>query len=146
MVQLKSLYLSQLNTIANQALRICTGASRTSPISSLQAVSSEPPLHLRREEQAMKYFIKLQANPSNTYWGVVCFYGVSYAPSWGGGAQPLPKFFGTPYTKMVWPGVTKFEVGCSMFLGVSHAPYPEGAGLQCPDNYWDVSPLRAPGL
>ena len=58
-------YLYQLNTIANQALRICTGAFRTSPISSLQIISSEPPLHLRRKELAMKYIIKLQANPSN---------------------------------------------------------------------------------
>ena len=47
-------YLYQLNTIANQALRICTGAFRTSPISSLQVISFESPLHLRRVELAMK--------------------------------------------------------------------------------------------
>ena len=58
-------HLSQLNTIANQALRICTGAFRTSPISSLQVISSEPPLYLRREEVAIKYIIKLQADGSN---------------------------------------------------------------------------------
>jgi len=64
-------YLYQLNTIANQALRICTGVLRTSPISSLQVISSEPPLHLRREELAMKYIIKLQANPSNPTYDTI---------------------------------------------------------------------------
>ena len=43
----------------------------TSPISSLQIVSSEPPLHLRREELAMKYIIKLQANPSNPTYDTI---------------------------------------------------------------------------
>ena len=56
--------------MANQALRICTGAFRTSPISSLQAISSEPPLHLRRE-LAMKYIIKLHANPSNPTYDTI---------------------------------------------------------------------------
>jgi len=69
--QLEKSYLSELNTIANQALQICIGAFRTSPISSLQAISSEPPLHLRREELAMKYIIKLQANPSNPTYDTI---------------------------------------------------------------------------
>ena len=63
--------LYQLNTVATQALRICIGAFRTSPISSLQIISSEPPLHLRREELAMKYIIKLQANPSNPTYDTI---------------------------------------------------------------------------
>ena len=67
-VQLESL-ISQLNTLANQPLQICTGAFRTSPNSSLQAISSEPPLHLRREE--MKWNIKLQANPSNPMYDII---------------------------------------------------------------------------
>jgi len=43
-------YLSKLDPIVNQALRLCLGAFRTSPIRSLRILSNESPLHLRREE------------------------------------------------------------------------------------------------
>jgi len=56
-------YISKLEPIANQALRLCLGAFRTSPTTSLQILCHEPPLELRRNELALKYTLKLQANP-----------------------------------------------------------------------------------
>ena len=43
-------YLKISEPVANQALRICLGAYRTSPVCSLQVLAHEPPLELRREQ------------------------------------------------------------------------------------------------
>jgi len=58
-------YLEKLKPIQNRALRICLGAFRTSPVSSLHVEANELPLHLRREKLALQYALKLKANPSN---------------------------------------------------------------------------------
>ena len=58
-------YLKKLDTIQNQALRICLGAFRTSPIASLHVEANEPPLHLRREKLSLLFATKLKANPEN---------------------------------------------------------------------------------
>lgn len=57
--------IKQLDTIANQALRLCLGAFRTSPVSSLQIEAHEPPLSLRREKLSLQYATKMSANPTN---------------------------------------------------------------------------------
>jgi len=54
-----------LEPIANQALRICLGAFKTSPTASLQVEAYEPPLHLRRDKLSLQYAVKIAANPSN---------------------------------------------------------------------------------
>ena len=58
-------YLKTLNTIQNQALRICLRAFRTSPINSLEVVASEPPLYIRREKLSLMYAQKLLSLPDN---------------------------------------------------------------------------------
>jgi len=57
--------LSNLDTVANEAMRIATGAFRTTPISSLQILTNEPPLQLRRQELTIKYYVKLKAHIQN---------------------------------------------------------------------------------
>jgi len=64
-------YISKLEPIANQALRLCLGAFRTSPTTSLQILCHEPPIELRRNELALKYTMKLQANPSNPTFNTI---------------------------------------------------------------------------
>ena len=49
-----------LDTVYNTALRVVTGAFRTSPISSILADAHEPPLSLRRELLSMRYACKLR--------------------------------------------------------------------------------------
>ena len=63
-------YLIKLDTIQNQALWLCLGAFRTSPISSLHVEANELPLHLRREKLALQYAIKLRTTPSNPAYDV----------------------------------------------------------------------------
>ena len=54
-----------LDPIQNQALRLCLGAFRTTPVESLQVEANEPSLALRKKKLALQYAIKLQSNPSN---------------------------------------------------------------------------------
>ena len=63
-------YLSKLETVQNQALRLCLGAFRTSPISSLHVEANELPLYFRREKLALQYAIKLRATSSNPAYEV----------------------------------------------------------------------------
>jgi len=58
-------YLKILEPVANQALRICLGAFRTSPVSSLQVLAHEPPLNLRREQLSLQYCMKLKSTKLN---------------------------------------------------------------------------------
>ena len=64
-------YLESLDRVQNQALRICLGAFRTSPISSLHVEANEMPLSLRREKLALQYILKLKSNPANPTYDCV---------------------------------------------------------------------------
>ena len=55
--------LRKLDTVHNQALRICTGAFRSSPQVSLQVEAGSPPLELQREEQSLRYILRLESIP-----------------------------------------------------------------------------------
>ena len=57
--------LERLNTIQNTALRIATGAFRTSPASSMQVLCGVKPLPDARNEKLVKYLIRVLVNPSN---------------------------------------------------------------------------------
>ena len=60
--------LSKLDVVTNDALRIATGAFKSTRIDSLYALCAEPKLSERREELALRYYLKLRAslrNPAN---------------------------------------------------------------------------------
>ena len=62
--------LEKLDIVHNMALRICTGAYRTSPVESLYVDSGIPPLFIRREELGLRYMSKvltLKHNPNYKY-------------------------------------------------------------------------------
>ncbi len=61
----KKTILQTLDTISNQALRLCLGAYRTSPSPSLHIEAREPPLHLRRTKLSLQFACKLAANLTN---------------------------------------------------------------------------------
>ena len=61
--------VKQLDTISNEDLWVATGAFKTTPISSLQNITNEKSLELRREELFMRYYCKMRAhlkNPAHT--------------------------------------------------------------------------------
>jgi len=55
-------YLKILEPVTKQALRICHGAYRTSPVSSLQVLAHEPPLGLRREQISLHYCTQVKSD------------------------------------------------------------------------------------
>ena len=64
-------YLAVLDPIANQGLRLCSGAFRTSPIESLQVETGEPSLKTRRLKLSLQYYMKMKANPENPAYSCV---------------------------------------------------------------------------
>ena len=57
--------LKRLYSVNNEALRICTGAFKSSPIWSLHAECHEMSPQLRHEQLSLQYAIKLKANKEN---------------------------------------------------------------------------------
>ena len=64
-------YLSKLEPVANAALRLSLGAFCTSPIPSLQALSGEPPLSIRRDQLALQFYYKLNSNIKNPAYNTI---------------------------------------------------------------------------
>jgi len=52
--------LAMLDVVPNEAMRIATGAFRTTPVVSLEIITNEPPLYLRRQELTLKYYFKIK--------------------------------------------------------------------------------------
>lgn len=57
----KNSYLKSIDTIQNNAIRIATGAFKSSPIKSLHCIANEPPLTHRRKNLTLSYAIKVMA-------------------------------------------------------------------------------------
>ncbi|GBM25760.1 hypothetical protein AVEN_2122-1 [Araneus ventricosus] len=60
--------LQKLNTIHQSALRLCSGAFRTSPVESLYVECHEPSLEHRRQMLTLHYFSKILTNPNHPYF------------------------------------------------------------------------------
>jgi len=60
-----------LDPIQNHALRLCLGAFRTSPASSMCVQANEPPLYIRRRMLRIQYSLRLGSSPSNPAYNTV---------------------------------------------------------------------------
>lgn len=58
--------LKQLDPIANEAMRIASGAFKSSPISSLQVLLNETSLAQRRKLQSLKFYFKMKSQLYNS--------------------------------------------------------------------------------
>ncbi|MBJ3756042.1 reverse transcriptase-like protein, partial [Salmonella enterica subsp. enterica serovar Derby] len=63
--------LRLLDPVSHQALRLCTGAFRTSPVHSLYVEAHEPPLSVRRQQLSLRYFLKLRSLPDHPLFASV---------------------------------------------------------------------------
>ncbi|GFT52036.1 putative RNA-directed DNA polymerase from transposon X-element [Trichonephila clavipes] len=61
----RAFVIKRLDTVHHSALRICSGAFRTSPVTSLYEVCHQPPLELRRRHLGVNYFIRAMPVPSH---------------------------------------------------------------------------------
>ena len=66
----RSSYLRRLDPVQNHALRLCLGAYRTSPSSSLCILANEPPLYIRRQK-LYTIFLKLSTSSHNPAYNSV---------------------------------------------------------------------------
>ncbi|GBN61685.1 hypothetical protein AVEN_217221-1 [Araneus ventricosus] len=57
--------MRRLDTIHHSALRICSGAFRTSPVESLYVICNQLPLHLRRQKISALHFFRAQSVPKH---------------------------------------------------------------------------------
>ena len=57
--------LKMLNTTCNEALRIATGAFKSSPVESLYVLADELKPETRRDYLALRYFVKIRSSLSN---------------------------------------------------------------------------------
>ena len=57
--------LRELDSIHNEALRICTGAFRSTPVESLYILCSEPSLSDRRDDMLCRYYYKMKCHLNN---------------------------------------------------------------------------------
>ena len=67
----RSSYLRMLDPIQNYALRLCLGAYRTCPASSLCVEVNQPPLYFRRKKLSLQYCLKLSSNSNNPAYATV---------------------------------------------------------------------------
>ncbi|GBM82895.1 hypothetical protein AVEN_195525-1 [Araneus ventricosus] len=61
----RSAALRRLDTVHHSALRICSGAFRTSPVESLYTICHQLPLHLRRKKLSMQYYFRSLSLPQH---------------------------------------------------------------------------------
>jgi ribonuclease HI len=59
--------LRRLDTVHHCALRLCSGAFRTSPVDSLYVDCCEPPLELRRKILSLQYYFRLSSHKSHPF-------------------------------------------------------------------------------
>ena len=83
-------YVQMLDPIQNQALRICLGAFRTSPVVSLEVEADEPPLAIRRQKLSIQYACKLKSNPSHP--ATQCTYGLLHKHLFDAKPNVIPSF------------------------------------------------------
>ena len=89
--------LPKLDPVHNQGLRFSLGAFCSSPVESLYVEAHEPPLEIRRK-LALKYILKLKANPGNPAYDVVFNpkYQILYADK-----ESATDSFGVPCKKLL---------------------------------------------
>ena len=68
--------LRSLDVVHNQALRICTGAYRTSPIESLMVISGERPLDYYRKQLSINFILKSRGFPYSSSHQILSNYGL----------------------------------------------------------------------
>ncbi|GBM16450.1 hypothetical protein AVEN_94939-1 [Araneus ventricosus] len=64
-------YLKRLDYVHHQALRLCLGAFRTSPISSLYTEAFEPSLLCRRDKLSLSYCFRILSEHNHPLRGIL---------------------------------------------------------------------------
>ncbi|GBO16061.1 hypothetical protein AVEN_192979-1 [Araneus ventricosus] len=63
----RKIVLQKLDPVHHTALRLCSGAFRTSPVKSLYVECCEPALELKRQMLSLHYYFKIQSNSNHPF-------------------------------------------------------------------------------
>ena len=74
--------VESLEVIQNAALRIATGALRTSPVTAVQVDTNVEPLKVRRQDLLLRYYLKVKGNENHPCRGIMDI--DSYSPGYRG--------------------------------------------------------------
>jgi ribonuclease HI len=110
-------YLQSLDRVQNAALRVCLGAFRTSPITSLHVEANELPLQLRRQKLALQYVVKLRSNPRNPAYASV--FQPNFKHSFEARPSVIPTLGLRMHQALVDCGV---ELGCRAQYSIPSSP------------------------
>ena len=83
-------YLKMLDPVQNQCLRLCLGAFRTTPCTSLQIEANESPLQNRRLKLSLQYALKLKSLPNNPAY--LCVFHPQEKNSFTENSKYIPTF------------------------------------------------------
>ena len=78
------------DTIHNQALRLCLGAFKTSPIESLYVEANKPSLYDRREKLALQYALNVKSTPTNIAYNTI--FNAQHSRFYQERASKIPSF------------------------------------------------------
>ena len=106
-----------LDTIHHTALRVATGAFRTSPTASLLAEANEPPLLLRRQMLGMRYVLKIRQFPDHPAYPYIFSHG--FLSLFGGSARKYTPMCIRTHDLLEKSGITLRGV---MRCGTSESP------------------------
>ena len=109
-----------LNTVHHCAIRIATGAFRTSPITSLLVEANEPSLSMRREKLCMSYALRIRHMPSHPTYGCLFDRNVLHAFS----RRPGERSSTSPLPVLIQDWSLASGVSSSKVLSLSHGDLP----------------------
>ena len=78
---ISSTLVDRIETIQNAALRIATGAFRTTPISNLLVDTNIPPLIRRREYQLLRFFVRASSRPAELTYNIMSHFPTYRIPT-----------------------------------------------------------------
>ena len=78
---ISSTLVDKIETIQNAALRIATGAFRTTPISNLLVDTNIPPLIRRREYQLLRFFVRASSRPAELTYNIMSHFPTYRIPT-----------------------------------------------------------------
>ena len=64
-ISVNSRDLESIESVSNEAMRVASGCFKSTPVSSLQVITEEPPLQIRRDKLSLKYYYKVKTLPQH---------------------------------------------------------------------------------
>ena len=112
-------YLRMLDPIQHHALRLCLGAFRTSPASSMCVQANEPPLYIRRRMLSKQDSLRLGSSPSNPAYNT--FFGPKFKASFSSNPNQIQH-----WASALHPNLKRLVLSGILYLSYQFQPLLHG--------------------